>query len=344
MKPNSTKRSRSEAAAATASDCPVGGGTPFATTLAEAAGSDPEFETPITVPDAPRDLVMSAPAAVSAMTSDPAHAAPLDLVMAAPAAVNAVAPDQNPRVAPPAPGGNRARFLAGVQPSRVSCDLSNVAVTPGLRFSFEAIITVVYPASTTPPERRYIELADAHGFTGITCWNSYTHAVTPDCVGRVVKFTRLALTVHNGKKSLSMSKESTMHVELPSHVSLLADWWHGLLAQPTLNALQFHDACAGIVNVSGILGLIQVEEKLVKGQPKNLLILHLTDASGRIEVRSWNHEDTEFKRLQEQPVLLKRVRVVLFAGQKVGEMLGGPNGTTWSSEFDSTALREYWQQ
>ena len=131
-----------------------------------------------------------------------------------------------------------------------------------------------------------------------------------------------------------------MHVELSSHVSLLADWWHGLLAQPTLNALQFHDACAGIVNVSGILGLIQVEEKIVKGQPKNLLILHLTDASGRIEVRSWNHEDADFKRFQEQPVLLKRVRVVLFAGQKVGEMLGGTNGTTATSEFDSVAQRQ----
>ena len=333
MKPTSTKRSRSEAAAATASDCPIGGGAASAITLDEAARSDPEFETPIT----------AAPAAASAMSA-PAPVAPLDLAMAAPAAVNAMAPDQHPRVAPPAPGGNRARFLAGVQPSRVSCDLSNVAVTPGLRFSFEAIITVVYPASTSPPERRYIELADAHGFTGITCWNSYANAVTPDCVGRVVKFTRLALTVHNGKKSLSMSKESTMHVELPSHVSLLAEWWHGLLAQPILNALQFHDANAGIVNVSGILGLIQVEEKLVKGQPKNLLILHLTDSSGRIEVRSWNHDDTDFKQFQEQPVLLKRVRVVLFAGQKVGEMLGGPNGTTWTSDFDSSALREYWQQ
>ena len=275
---------------------------------------------------------------------DATAAKPLDLLTAAPHAAGAHAIEHVQVAVPPPPGGNRARFLAGVQPTKVSCDLTNVAAAPGLRFSFEAIVTVVYPASASPPERRYIELADAQGFTGITVWNSYAHAITAECVGRVVKFTRLSIAVHNGKKSLTMSKESTMHVENSTYESLLSNWWRGLLAQPIMNALQFHDSTEGIVNVSGVLGLIQVEEKMVKGVPKNLLVLHLTDASGRLEVRSWNHSDTEFLQYREQPVLLKRVRVVTYAGQKVGELLGGDTGTTVTTDFDSKDLRAYWQQ
>lgn len=275
---------------------------------------------------------------------DATAAKPLDLLTAAPHAAGAHPIDHVQVAVLPPPGGNRARFLAGVQPTKVSCDLSNVAATPGLRFSFEAIVTVVYPASASPPERRYIELADSQGFTGITVWNSYAHAITAECVGRVVKFTRLSIAVHNGKKSLTMSKESTMHVENSTYESLLSNWWRGLLAQPIMNALQFQDSTEGIVNVSGVLGLIQVEEKMVKGVPKNLLVLHLTDASGRLEVRSWNHSDTEFLQYREQPVLLKRVRVVTYAGQKVGELLGGDTGTTVTTDFDSKDLRAYWQQ
>ncbi len=247
-------------------------------------------------------------------------------------------------VTPPlSPAGNRARFMAGVQPSKVTCDLSNVAITPGLRFSFEAIITVVYPASPNL-DRRYVELGDAQGSTGITVWNSYVNAITPDCVGRVVKFSRLAITVHNGKKSLSMSKESTMHVEHKDYVSSQSIWWNNLLSAPVCNALQFHDTTASIVNVSGILGLIQVEEKMVKGVPKNLLVLHLTDSSGRLEIRSWNHSDTEFLHYLEKPVQFQRVRVVLYAGQKTGELLGGDNGSVLTTDFDNLSLIHYWAE
>jgi hypothetical protein len=244
---------------------------------------------------------------------------------------------------PLSPAGNRARFMAGVQPSKVTCDLSNVSITPGLRFSFEAVITVVYPASPNF-DRRYVELSDSQGTTGITVWNSYVNAITCDCVGRVVKFSRLAITVHNGKKSLSMSKESTMHVEQKDYVSSLSMWWNNLLSAPVCNALQFHDSTAAIVNVSGILGLIQVEEKMVKGVPKNLLVLHLTDSTGRLEIRSWNHSDTEFLQYLEKPVQLQRVRVVLYAGNKTGELLGGDNGTVLTTDFDKSSLIQYWTE
>jgi hypothetical protein len=232
--------------------------------------------------------------------------------------------------------------MAGLQPTKVTCDLINIPANPGIRFSFEAVITVVYPASLGN-DRRYLELSDAHGSTGITIWNPHVNTVTPDCVGRVLKFTRLALTVHNGKKSLTMSKESTIHLEDKEHVSFLSIWWKELLKAPILNALQFHDSAELIVNVSGILGLIQVEEKLVKGVPKNLLILHLTDPTGRLEVRSWNHSDTEFLPYLEKPVQLMRVRVVLYAGHKTAELLCG-EGTIINTKFDNKTLKQYWAE
>lgn len=241
--------------------------------------------------------------------------------------------------------GNRARFMAGLQPSKVSCDLTTTPVTPGLRFSFEAIIVVVYPASASPPERRYIEVMDQHGSTGITVWNHNAHVVNRDSVGCVVKFTRLALTMHNGKKNLTMSKESTMHIEMPTADGLLMKWWRNMLTEPPLTCIQFHDTPALlIVNVSGVLGCIQTEEKMVKGETKSLLVLILTDRTGKIEIRSWNHSDTEFKRFLERPVLLKRVRVCLYAGTRTGELLTGTNGTTITTDFDHEDLEKYWAE
>jgi hypothetical protein len=241
--------------------------------------------------------------------------------------------------------GNRARFMAGLQPSKVTCDLTTTPVSPGLRFSFEAVIVVVYPASTSPPERRYIEVIDQHGTTGITVWNQNAHVVNRDSVGCVVKFTRLALTMHNGKKNLTMSKESTMHIEMPTADGMLMKWWRSLLSEPTLTCIQFHDTPAlQIVNISGILGCIHTEEKNVKGEPKILLVLLLTDRTGKIEIRSWNHSDTEFKRFQEKPVLLKRVRVCLYAGTRTGELLTGSNGTTITTDFDHSDLDKYWAE
>jgi hypothetical protein len=253
--------------------------------------------------------------------------------------------DVHNAVPPASPAGNRARFMANLQPAKVTCDLTSAPVSPGLRFSFEAIVIVVYPASQTPPERRYVELMDSHGSTGITVWNQYVHALGQSSVGCAVKFTRLAITMHNGKKNLTMAKDSTMHVEPPTYDGMHVKWWQGLLAEPSINCLQFHDTPAlTIVNVAGILGFIQVEEKTVKGEIKSLLVLHLTDRTGRIEIRSWNHSDTEFKRYQERPILLKRVRVCLYAGSRTGELLTGPNGSLVTTDFDHRDLDLYWQE
>ena len=241
------------------------------------------------------------------------------------------------------PGGNRARFMAGLQPSKVSCDLTSAPTNPGMRFSFEAILLVVYPARLTPPERRYVELMDEYGTTGITVWNSYVHALKPTSVGCVVKFTRLSLTMHNGKKSLTMSKDSTMHLESPEHESQLTKWWSRLLMEPAITCAKFHDMSAGsVVNVSGTLGFISQDEKMVNGETKMLLILYITDKTGKLEIRSWNHADVEFMAFRERPVLFNRVRVCMYAGNRTAELLTGNNGTKITTNFDTGELETYW--
>jgi hypothetical protein len=235
--------------------------------------------------------------------------------------------------------------MAAMQPSKVCCDLTSASTTPGMRFSFEAIVLVVYPAKMTPPERRYVELMDEHGTTGLTVWNAYVHALKPTAVGCVVKFTRLSLTMHNGKKNLTMAKDSTMHLEPPEHTGQLQKWWSNLLTQPAFTCAQFHDlATSSVVNVAGILGFIHQEEKIVNGEVKMLLILYITDKTGKIEIRSWNHSDTEFLQHRERPILFNRVRVCQYAGTKTGELLTGPNGTKITTKFDSADLEAYWQE
>lgn len=269
----------------------------------------------------------------------------------------AVGVDAIPREIPQQPGilaisgggastaGNRARFLQGMQPTKVSCDLTSAPTNPGMRFSFEAIILVVYPAKTTPPERRYVELIDQYGTTGITVWNSYVHAVKPTSVGCVIKFTRLSLTMHNGTKSLTMAKDSTMQVEEPNYVGQLTKWWSELLSEPAITCAKFHDMTAGsMVNVSGILGFISQEEKMVNGERKFLLILYITDRTGKLELRSWNHSDVEFLQYRERPVMFNRVRVSLYAGTRTADLLTGQNGTQITTHFDSRDLEAYWQE
>ena len=244
-----------------------------------------------------------------------------------------------------APAGNRARFMSCMQPAKISCDLTTVPVSPGMRFSFEAIVAVVYPAKMSPPERRYVELMDEHGTTGITIWNSYVHAIRTSTVGCVVKFTRLAITVHNGKKSLTMGKDSTMHVEAPDATGRLPLWWKQLLETPRISCIEFHDMpSARIVNVAGVLGFICQEEKIVNGEPKLLLIMIITDRTGKIEIRSWNHSDAEFLHYKERPILLKRVRVCQYAGTRTGELLTGDNGSRITTAFDSEDLQKYWAE
>ena len=96
------------------------------------------------------------------------------------------------------------------------------------------------------------------------------------------------------------------------------------------------------MNVAGIVGSLSSETKRVRSDNKDLMNMRLTDRSGFIDVRSWNHSEEEFKSFLEKPLLLQRVRVTSFAGIKVLEMLDG-NGTTVVPHFaGEEELAKYW--
>ena len=241
------------------------------------------------------------------------------------------------------PGSNRQRFMASCQPLKVCCDLRNVGLhAAGVRFSFQAVVFVVYPASEKP-DRRHVLLADQFGCTGLTVWGAHVPLFTFATVGTVVKFTKLGMIVHNGKKALSMSKDTTI-VFMPSSCDTEeSKWWQSFTDQPYKRIIDVHDCEDNdIVNVAGIVGSLSSETKRVRSDNKDLMNMRLTDPSGFIDVRSWNHSEDEFKAFLEKPLLLQRVRVTSFAGSKVLEMLDG-NGTAVVPQFAGAGeLAKYW--
>jgi len=232
------------------------------------------------------------------------------------------------------PGGNRDRFIANCQPLRVNCDLRLVGLhAAGVRFSFQAVVYVVYPPSEKP-DRRHVLLVDQHGCTGLTVWGAHVPLFNFSSVGTVVKFTKLSLVMHNGKRSLSMAKDTTVVFMSASVVTDEAKWWLSLANSKYKKIADIHD-CADdeVVNVAGIVGMLSSETKRVRSDNKDLMNMRLTDRSGFIDVRSWNHSESEFASFLEKPLLLQRVRVTSFAGIKVLELLDG-NGTIVESKFD----------
>jgi hypothetical protein len=249
------------------------------------------------------------------------------------------------RVVVASPGGNRERFIANCQPMRVTCDLRNVGLhAANVRFSFQAVVFVVYPPSEKP-DRRHVLLVDQHGCTGLTIWGAHVPLFNFASVGTVVKFTKLSLIMHNGKKSLSMAKDTTV-VFMPTSTSTEeSKWWHSLADSKYKRIADIHDCEDDVViNVAGIVGMLSSETKRVRSDNKDLMNMRLTDRSGFIDVRSWNHSETEFAMFLEKPLLLQRVRVTSFAGIKVLELLDG-NGTIVNSNFDGQSdLEDYWKE
>ena len=245
----------------------------------------------------------------------------------------------------PSPSANRARFMANCQPLRVCCNLNLVGVSAaGIRFSFQAIVFVVYPASTQP-DRRHVLLVDSTGCAGVTVWGAHVPQFTFATVGTVAKFTRLGMIIHNGKKALSMGRDTNVQF-LPNTIETdELKWWRSLALKPFLRIIEVHD-CEDdtIVNVAGIVGMISSETKRVRSDNKDLMTMRLTDRSGFVDVRSWNHAETEFRTYLEKPLLLQRVRVTSYAGIKVCELLDG-NGTNVVPSFPGQEdLEQYWQE
>ena len=249
-------------------------------------------------------------------------------------------------ISPASPGQNRNRFMANCQPLQVCCDLNMIGVhNPATRFSFQAIVLVVYPANKSP-ERRHVQLIDSRGSAGITIWGEHIHMFTSSSVGQVIKFTKLSLVMNNGKKMLSMGRDSTVNflntIAVPTEES---KWWRSLLQKRPLSIIDVHDCTDDdIINVAGIVGLLSTETKKVKDQNRDLLCIRLTDRTGFVDVRSWTHCEAEFVNFMEHPLLLNRVRVTSYAGVKILELLDG-SGTQLVDQFDGALdLKQYWQE
>jgi hypothetical protein len=243
------------------------------------------------------------------------------------------------------PGQNRDRFMMNCQPLRVSCDLGAVGLhASGVRFSFQAVVFVVYPASEKP-DRRHVLLIDSTGCCGLTVWGAHVPLFSLASVGSVVKFTKLGMTIHNGKKTLSMGRDTTVLFVPSSVVSDESKWWQSLAASGFKRIIDVHD-CAddSVINVAGIVGMLSSETKRVRTDNKDLLTIRLTDRSGWVDVRSWNHSEAEFSSFLEKPLLFQRVRVTSFSGLKILEILDG-EGTIVSSTFAGMKdLEDYWQE
>ncbi len=245
---------------------------------------------------------------------------------------------------PSSPGSNRNRFMANCQPLQVSCDLATVGMhNNAVRFSFQAVVLVVYPA-TKGPDRRHVQLIDSKGSTGITIWNDNVRLFDMDRVGEVVKFTKLCIVFNNGKKSLSMGRDSTVtFVNTVASPCEESKWWQSLLMKQHLRICDVHDCNDDVlINVAGIIGMLTTERKRVRDQDRDLLCIRLTDRTGYIDIRSWTHCELEFARFLEKPLLMQRVRVTSFAGIKILELLAGP-GTVLLEKFPGQVdLEQYW--
>ena len=177
----------------------------------------------------------------------------------------------------------------------------------------------------------------------MTVWGAHVPLFTFATVGTVVKFTKLGMSMHNGKKTLSMGRDTTV-VFLPSAVVTdESKWWNSLDSSSFRRIIDVHDCNDdSVINVAGIVGMLSSETKRVRSDNKDLMTMRLTDRTGWIDIRSWNHSESEFKSFQEKPLVLKRLRVTSFSGLKVLEILDG-NGTIVVPNFDGMQdLQQYW--
>ena len=243
--------------------------------------------------------------------------------------------------APTSPLKTRDRFLAGLLPARSCCNLDLIRAPAGTKFNLTAICIAVFPASTNP-DRRYIQLADSTGSVGVSVWNHNVQKFGSGSVGRVVTLTKAVMGNHNGKKQLSMPRDSSVDfTDDPNHIVSL--WWQSLRAQPPKSCGAVHDVDDNtIVSVAGIMGHVSTEVKIVNGQEKNLLTLHFVDATGKLDIRSWNHDADTFVPYLELPVLIRRVRVSSFAGTKICELLDAGGSVLETSFVGQEALAKFW--
>jgi hypothetical protein len=199
----------------------------------------------------------------------------------------------------------------------------------------------VFPASQNP-DRRYIQLADSTGNVGVSVWNHNVQKFSSGSVGRLVTLSKAVMGNHNGKKQLSMARDSNVEfTDDPHHA--VSVWWQGLCVLPAKTCGAVHDMADNtIISVSGIMGHVSTEVKIVNGKEKSLLTLHFVDATGKVDIRSWNHEADAFLPHVDLPLLIRRVRVTSFAGMKICELLDGAGSVIETSFKGDVALSKFW--
>ena len=244
------------------------------------------------------------------------------------------------------PGNNRNRFMGNCQPLQVSCNLSSLGLhNNSMRFSFSAVVLIVYPRCKKP-ERRYLQLIDSRGTARLTVWGPHVDLFQESTVGQVVKFSKLSMIMFNGKRGLSLCRDST--IAFPSTLGVAteeAKWWAALLVKSPLRIIDVHDVDSDcVISVCGIIGTMTTELKRVRDETKELLCIRLTDRTGCVDMRSWSHSESDFSSLLERPVMLRRVRVTSFGGMRILELLEGA-GTVVENDFDGAeGLLQFWQE
>ena len=294
--------------------------------------------------DAPEALVPSSPPPhlQDDVIASAAPSSPIKIVTAEPSPPPASASSSlQSQLCPSSPGLNRAKFFGAHASSGTVCNLDLSRASLGSKVHLTGILTAVYPASKNP-DRRYILLSDVTGTVGLTVWNANVAKFTSDGIGSIVHAEKLVLTQHNSKKTLTMTRESVIKC-LTDPKNALSIWWRDLASMRPVPLGEVQTLPENsIVSVSGILGFVTAESKNVGNEIKTLTTLHMVDKSGSFTVRSWNQVPSIVDFSVEKPLLLQRIRVTSFAGQKIGELLDG-TGTTVVTKFDGAAeLAQFW--
>lgn len=239
------------------------------------------------------------------------------------------------------PGRNRAAFHLQHSPSRLTCNLELSRIPIGSKVTLVAVVIAAFPAYTNP-DRRYVQLADATGSVGITVWNHNVARFNREAIGQVVNCGKVVLSSHQGKKVLTMTRESTMEFQ---NDPTLNSWWNSLALDTPLKLSSVADIDDNaIVNVSGILGMVSSEKKIVGSVERTLTTLHITDPYGQLDIRTWNHERDAFVAYVDKPIMITRIRMASFAGQKIGELLDNSASTIVTSFPGMKALTAYWDE
>ena len=182
--------------------------------------------------------------------------------------------------------------------------------------------------------------------TGVTVWNTDVNKISKNDLGSAITITRASVSLYQGKKSLVLSKDSTVSIgsAAPTPVD---KWWALLASQPPLPlpaALVASDN--SIINIFGILAYTVSEEKEMNGELRRVYSIHMVSHTAKFQLRGWDLEPSTvdfIEHLKDQVVKVSRIRISSYAEVKVGEILEGPKGTIFEPYTDAE-LRTFWSE